>query len=95
LHRAGYAREECTGSAFVIRLGRRDLYVWAFTSRLNRIPHTRIAQVAGVAVQVEAGLRAAWRSRRRLVWVEAGPTSRTLPPLPQLAPLIRATLRVP
>ena len=95
LRRAGYAREDCTGSAFVIRLGRQDLYVWAFTSRLNRFPHTRTAQVGGASLHVEVRLRAVWRARRRLVWVEAGPTSRTLPALSRLAPLIRASLNVP
>src|ERR671934_66653 len=95
LQRARYAREECTGSAFVIRLARQDLYVWAFTSRANRFPYMRTVHVAGVAVHVDTRLRAVWRVRRRLVWVEAGPTSRTLPPLPRLAPLIRASLSVP
>ena len=95
LRHAGYAREECTGSAFVIRLGRKDLYMWAFTSRSNRFPYTRTVRVAGVAVHVEAHLRAAWRARRRLVWVQAGPTSHSLPAPSRLAPLIRASSSVP
>jgi len=94
LHRAGYARTDCTGSAFVIRLGGRDLYVWAFTSGSSRFPHMRALHVGGATVHVEARLRAVWRARRRLVWVEAGPTSHYLPRLSRLAPLIRASLQV-
>ena len=95
LHRAGYDDIACTGSAFVIDYGGpglwgHDLYIWAFTApRLGR-ESGRYRIVAGVRVYGRA-VRVSWCAGRRNVWLEQGPTSWKLPPLPVLARLVRAT----
>jgi hypothetical protein len=92
LHRAGFERHGCTGSAFTVELPRGgDLYVWAFTARrLDVEPNMRIQVVAGARVHLNH-LRATWRAGRRNVWIAAGPTTRRLPAPARWRRLVAAT----
>src|SRR5919205_4135154 len=74
LDRASLPGRGCTGSAFVVDLGRGDdLYVWAFRARRSGFePDMKARLVAGVPVHLNR-LRASWGSGRRLIWIEAGP----------------------
>ena len=96
LQRAGFAEHGCTGSAFTIDLARgQDLYVWAFTARRWRPePDMRMRVVAGVRVRLNR-IRASWRAGRRTVWIEAGPTTRTLPPVARWRSLVVASRTLP
>lgn len=93
LHRAGFERHGCTGSAFTVDLGRRgDLYVWAFSARrLTAEPGMTTRVVAGTQVHLNR-IRATWRAGRRNVWIEAGPTTRSLPPPARWRRLVAASL---
>jgi len=77
----GFQHHGCTGSAFTIEQPRGgNLYVWAFTARrLRAEPAMSTRRVAGVRVHLNR-IRAVWRAGRRNVWIEAGPTTRDLPP---------------
>ena len=92
LQRAGFEHHGCTGSAFTIGLGgRRDLYVWAVSARrLSVEPGMRTRVVAGVRVHVNR-IRGVWRVGGRNVWIEAGPTTRDLPPERLWRPLVAAS----
>jgi hypothetical protein len=99
LRASSYEQFGCTGSAFVIDTGGRevyghDLYVWAFPN--PAVPHPRTfvrTTVAGVAIWHDR-LQGVWRAGTRNVWVEAGPTTRKLLPVTRLRRLIRATQTV-
>lgn len=93
LHRAGFERHDCTGSAFTIELPRGgDLYVWALTARrLGIEPGMRTRLMSGARVRLNR-IRATWRAGRRNVWIEAGPTTRTLPPPARWRRLVAASL---
>jgi hypothetical protein len=93
LHRAGFEHHDCTGSAFTIALPRGgDLYVWAFTARrLGTEPGMTTRVVAGAKVHLNR-IRATWRAGRRNVWIEAGPTTRTLPRPVRWRRLVAASL---
>jgi hypothetical protein len=93
LHRAGFEHHDCTGSAFTLELPRGgDLDVWAFTARrLGTEPGMRTRLMAGARVHLNR-IRATWRAGRRNVWIEAGPTTRTLPPPARWRRLVAASL---
>jgi len=98
LQLAGYREPDCTGTAFVIDYGGRgfyghDLYIWAGTAPRLVPEFRRFRTIAGVRVYGFYEHRAVWRAGRRIVWVEAGPTSHRLPPARILAPIVRETVR--
>lgn len=92
LHRAGFDKHGCTGSAFTVDLPRGgDLYVWAFSARrLGAEPGMTTRVVAGAKVRLNR-IRATWRAGRRNVWIEAGLTTRTLPPPARWRGLVAAS----
>ena len=92
----------CTGSAFVVRLRPRhqrqvglDVYIWAFGPAKGSGVLTEEAKrpltVSGIRVYANE-LRAVWVAHGRYVWVQAGPTASTLPPLDMLSPIVTATI---
>lgn len=95
LRAAGYRDIGCTGSAFVVDYGGpglygHDLYIWAFSADRRSSESRRYRVIEGVRVY-GVRIRVAWRVGVRNVWVEAGPTTRQLPPVRVLAHLVRAT----
>ncbi len=95
---AGYERTGCTGSAFVIDTGGtgpsgHDLYVWGWRGRVPPNYSKRRLRIGGAEIQYDR-LRATWQAGERVLWVEAGPTTRRLLPLHRVRRLIRASLEV-
>ena len=88
---AGLSSAGCTGSALVVPLsGGGDLYVWAVTGPRRVVePNMSTYVVAGVRVRVNR-FRATWCAGRRVVWIQAGPTTRRLRPPANWGRLVRA-----
>jgi hypothetical protein len=96
LQGAGFRSHGCTGSAFTVALsGGSDLYVWAVTPRGTSERGMRVRVVAGVRVRSNR-IRATWTvHRRRRVWVQAGPTTRVLPPVVRWRRIVSASVATP
>ncbi len=95
---SGYERTGCTGSGFVIDTGGEgfsghDLYVSGWRGRSPTNYSRRRIRVSGVEIQYDQ-IRGVWKAGDRVVWIEAGPTTRALPPMHRLRRLVRASLAV-
>lgn len=93
---AGLPPVDCTGSAFVVELAGRDLYVWATgaagpVDAAAELNAELLGSLAGVRM-LGSSLRAVWQAQGLNVWVEAGPTSDRLPAFSALRPLMAASL---
>jgi hypothetical protein len=88
---AGYSKTSCAGAAYLIGSRGRDLYVWATSEPGVVSDQGKRVRIAGVVVRY-GRVRAAWRTHRRRVWVEAGPTTARLWPAWRLRKLVCASV---
>jgi hypothetical protein len=93
---AGFAVDGRTDSAIVGSADGGSFYMWTTTNVEDPLEpgYGRLMEVQGVTVY-GGSLQATWVTSGVRVWVQAGPTDRSLPTEDQLAALVRASLRTP